>query len=82
MKERGKRKIRIGVVSSDKMQKTRVVIVERKIRHPKYGKVMRIKKKYFAHDKENKSHSGDKVRIMETKPLSKKKRWRITEIIK
>ena len=76
-----KRKIRIGKVVSDKMDKTRVVLVERQIRHNLYEKTMRIKKKYYAHDENNESRVGDIVRIIESRPLSKLKRWRIIEIV-
>jgi len=79
---RNRRKERIGIVVSDKMDKTRVVIVEKIVMHPKYRKYIRLRKKLYAHDEENKSHEGDLVRVMETRPLSKLKRWRITEIIR
>jgi small subunit ribosomal protein S17 len=81
-KERGKRKELIGVVVSDKMDKTIVVRVERLVRHPLYKKVIRKHKKYKAHDEHNIAKVGDKVRIMETRPLSKEKRWRLVEILK
>jgi small subunit ribosomal protein S17 len=80
--ERGNRKVLKGVVVSDKMQKTAVVSVERKFRHPVYKKVIRIRKKYKAHNEENKAHIGDSVEMMETKPMSREKRWRIIKIIK
>lgn len=79
--ERGLRKTRVGVVVSDKMDKTAVVAVERRVRHPLYGKVMKITKKYKAHDEENVAKVGDRVLIMETRPLSKEKRWRIVQVI-
>ena len=79
---RNKRKERIGVIISDKMDKTRVVLVERVFIHPKYKKEVKVKKKYYAHDENNECKIGDVVRIMETRPLSKLKRWRIVEIIK
>lgn len=80
--ERGKRKERVGVVVSDKMDKTRVVIIERITQHPKYRKYIRKRKKIYAHDEENASSVGDLVKVMETRPLSKLKRWRIVEIIR
>ncbi len=79
--ERGSRKVRVGKVVSDKMDKTIVVAVERSTRHPLYGKIIRKTKKYKAHDEENACRIGDKVRIMETRPLSKDKRWRLVEIV-
>ncbi len=78
---RGTRKTRIGVVVSDKMQKTVVVAVERRVAHPVYGKMVTRTKNYNAHDEENSAKSGDRVRIVETRPLSKDKRWRVVEII-
>ncbi|NBB88827.1 MAG: 30S ribosomal protein S17 [Bacteroidetes bacterium] len=75
------RKTRVGVVASDKMQKTITVRVERKIKHPIYGKFMKKSKKFFAHDPENDSNIGDTVLIEETRPLSAKKRWRLMEIL-
>ncbi|MDP3142641.1 MAG: 30S ribosomal protein S17 [Candidatus Omnitrophota bacterium] len=80
--QRNKRKERIGVVSSDKMNKTRVVRVERLVKHPKYERIVRYATKFKAHDEQNVSKEGDKVRIMETRPLSKEKRWTILEVIK
>jgi len=82
MKQRGKRKELIGVVVSDKMDKTIVVKVERLVRHPLYKKVIRKHKKYKVHDAHNIAKVGDKVRIMETRPLSKEKRWRLVEVLK
>lgn len=79
--ERGKRKSLIGIVSSDKMDKTCVVKVQRYVEHPLYKKYVKKSKKFMAHDINNDSHIGDKVRIMETRPLSRKKRWRLVEII-
>lgn len=79
--ERKSRKSRIGIVSSDKMTKTITVTVERKVKHPIYGKFVKKTKKFHAHDEENKAGIGDTVRIMETRPLSKTKRWRLVEII-
>jgi len=78
---RGCRKIRVGTVVSDKMDKTVVVAVERRVSHPLYGKQVVRTKKYHAHDEENAARPGDVVRIMETRPLSKTKRWRVLEII-
>ncbi len=79
--ETGKRKVRSGRVVSDKMDKTGVVAVERVTRHPLYGKIIRRTKKYKFHDENNESRVGDVVRIMETRPLSKDKRWRLVEIM-
>jgi small subunit ribosomal protein S17 len=79
MKERGKRKENIGIVVSNKMDKTVTVEVTRKIRHPKYQKVFERSKKYYAHDESNALEVGQKVRIVETRPLSKLKRWRVVE---
>lgn len=81
MTERNLRKQRIGVVTSNKMQKTITVSIERKVKHPIYGKFIKKTKKYAAHDENNECGIGDVVRIMETRPLSKNKRWRLVEII-
>jgi small subunit ribosomal protein S17 len=81
MTERGNRKVKIGQVSSDKMNKSRVVIIERSVRHPLYGKFIKKTSKFIAHDESNESHEGDVVMIMETRPLSKRKRWRVVEIL-
>lgn len=78
---RGYRKTRRGYVVSDKMDKTVVVSVEDRVKHPKYGKVMRRSSKVKAHDEKNECGMGDLVRIMETRPLSATKRWRVVEII-
>ncbi|MFN4081010.1 MAG: 30S ribosomal protein S17 [Saprospiraceae bacterium] len=78
---RSLRKQKTGVVVSNKMDKTIAVQVERRLRHPIYGKFVKRSKKFFAHDEENTCNVGDLVRIMETRPLSKKKRWRLVEII-
>jgi small subunit ribosomal protein S17 len=78
---RGYRKVREGLVVSDKMDKTVVVEVEDRVKHPKYGKVIRRTKKYKAHDGENACGVGDRVLLMETRPLSATKRWRVTEIL-
>jgi small subunit ribosomal protein S17 len=79
--DRNSRKTRVGMVVSDKMQKTVVVSIERRVQHPVYGKMVRRTKKLKAHDEENQAKTGDTVRIMETRPLSKDKRWRVVEII-
>ncbi|XZF14643.1 30S ribosomal protein S17 [Chitinophagaceae bacterium MMS25-I14] len=81
MTERKRRKTRIGIVSSDKMTKTITVAVERKVKHPIYGKFVKKTTKFHAHDEANTAGIGDVVRIMETRPLSKTKRWRLVEII-
>ncbi len=78
---RNLRKQKTGVVVSDKMDKTIAVMVERRLMHPIYGKFVKRSKKFFAHDEENTCKVGDKVRIMETRPLSKNKRWRLVEIL-
>jgi small subunit ribosomal protein S17 len=79
--ERGNRKVRVGLVVSDKMDKTVTVRVEDFIRHPLYGKRIKRSKKFKAHDENNICSMGDRVRIMETRPLSKDKRWRLVEIV-
>lgn len=79
--ERNLRKERIGVVVSDKMDKSIVVKVEIKEKHPIYGKFVKRTKKFVAHDEKQDGHIGDTVRIMETRPLSKNKRWRIVEVV-
>lgn len=81
MEEKSLRKERIGVVVSDKMDKTIVVAAKYKERHPIYGKFVTKTKKYHAHDEKNECHKGDTVLIMETRPLSKTKRWRVVEIV-
>ena len=78
---RGDRKRVIGVVASSKMQKTRVVAVTELYRHPQYGKYLKRTQKFHAHDEKNESKDGDKVEIIETRPLSKTKRWRLVRII-
>ncbi len=75
------RKTRIGVVSSNKMDKTIVVKVERKIKHPLYGKFLKKTTSFHAHDEQNECSIGDTVRIMETRPMSKTKRWRLVEVV-
>ena len=79
--ERTSRKTRVGHVVSDKMMKTVVVSIERRVEHPVYGKMVRRTTKLKAHDEQNAAKTGDTVRIMETRPLSKDKRWRVVEII-
>jgi small subunit ribosomal protein S17 len=79
---RGQRKIRVGEVVSDKMQKTAVVAVTRLVRHPQYSRFLKRTTKFKVHDEKNECHIGDVVRIVETRPLSKEKRWRLLEIVK
>lgn len=79
--ERNLRKERIGVVVSNKMEKSIVILVERKVKHPKYGKFVKKSTKFMAHDEKNEANVGDTVRIMETRPLSKNKCWRLVEVI-
>ena len=81
MESRGRRKVRRGIVISDKMQKTVTVKVERQILHPMYKKFIKRSKTFFAHDEENTARIGDFVQIVETRPLSKNKRWRLDSII-
>lgn len=81
MEERGKRKTLIGVVISDKMDKTVVVVVNRLVLHPVYKKYVRKRTKVKAHDEKNECHIGDKVLLIESRPLSKEKRWRVKEIV-
>ena len=81
MNERNTRKTRVGKVVSDKMDKTIVVAIEDHVRHPKYGKIIKRTVKIHAHDEENACGIGDKVAVMETRPLSATKRWRLVEII-
>jgi small subunit ribosomal protein S17 len=78
---RNLRKTRIGVVTSNKMDKTIIVAVERKVKHPIYGKFVKKSTSFHAHDEKNEASIGDVVRIMETRPLSKTKRWRLVEIV-
>ncbi|HKZ76551.1 MAG TPA: 30S ribosomal protein S17 [Actinomycetota bacterium] len=80
-KERGRRKVRTGVVVSDATDKTVLVRMERQIRHPLYKKTVRRSAKLAAHDERNEAHVGDTVRLVETRPLSKTKRWRVVEIV-
>ena len=81
MEKRNLRKERIGIVTSDKMEKSIVVSVERKVKHPMYGKFVKKTTKFVAHDEKNDCNVGDTVRIMETRPLSKSKNWRLVEIV-
>ncbi len=81
MENRNLRKERVGVVSSDKMDKTISVLVSRKLKHKIYGKYVKKNKKYLAHDQENTCKPGDLVKIMETRPLSKRKTWRLVEVL-
>ena len=79
--ERNLRKERIGVVTSDKMEKTITVSIERRVKHPIYGKFVKSTKKFKAHDEKNDAKTGDIVKISETRPLSKTKRWRLVEVV-
>jgi small subunit ribosomal protein S17 len=79
--DRNLRKIRVGVVSSNKMDKSIVVKVERKVKHPLYGKFVKKSTKFHAHDEKNECSIGDTVKIMETRPISKTKRWRLVEVV-
>ena len=81
MDKRGQRKERIGTVVSDKMDKTVIVMVERNFIHPAYGRIVRQKSKYVAHDEKDECKIGDMVKIFETRPLSKTKRWRVSEVL-
>jgi len=81
MEQRALRKTRVGVVVSNKMQKTITVAIERRVPHPIYKKYFRKTTKLMAHDEKNECHVGDRVKIMETRPLSSKKRWRLVEIV-
>jgi small subunit ribosomal protein S17 len=81
MLDRNLRKTRIGVVTSNRMDKTVTVAVERKVKHPIYGKFVKKTTKFHAHDEKNECTIGDTVRIMETRPLSKTKRWRLVEVV-
>lgn len=79
--KRAFRKSRVGMVVSDKMDKTVVVAIADRVRHPLYKKIIKSTYKLKAHDEKNECHTGDKVRVMETRPLSKEKRWRVVEIV-
>jgi len=81
MEERNLRKTRIGVVTSNKMTKTITVAVERKVKHPMYGQFLKKTTKFHAHDEKNECSIGDTVKIMESRPLSKTKRWRLVEVV-
>jgi small subunit ribosomal protein S17 len=81
MPERNLRKSKLGVVSSNKMDKTITVNVERKVKHPLYGKFVKKSTKFHAHDEKNECSIGDTVKIMETRPMSKTKRWRLVEVV-
>lgn len=81
MVERKLRKTRVGVVTSNSMQKSITVSVERRVKHPMYAKIINRSKKFTAHDEENTCNVGDRVKIMETKPISKNKKWRLVEIL-
>ncbi len=78
---RNRRKVRVGVVSSDKMQKTVTVTIKNLVRHPVYGRIQKRDKKFKAHDENNDAHTGDTVEIMECRPLSKDKCWRVVRVI-
>ncbi len=79
--ERNLRKERVGIVTSDKMNKSITVVVERQVKHPKYGKFVKRSSKFMAHDEKSEAHIGDTVRIAETRPMSKLKRWRLVEVV-
>src|SRR5947199_1014029 len=79
--ERGKRRVEVGVVTSDKMNKTRRVEIPRLVKHPRYGKYIRRRTVCHVHDEKNESHVGDTVEIMETRPLSKTKHWRLVRVV-
>lgn len=81
MTDRGQRKVRTGVVISDSMDSTVVVRVEQTVRHSLYGKIYRRNTKLYAHDESNDAKVGDRVRLMETRPMSKTKRWRVVEVL-
>jgi small subunit ribosomal protein S17 len=79
--QRSRRKSRIGLVTSNKMEKSITIVVERKVKHPLYGKFVKKSTKFMAHDEKNECNIGDTVRIMETRPLSKNKCWRLVEVL-
>lgn len=81
MEERNLRKTRVGVIVSDKMDKTVVVAIKERVKHPLYGKIVNRTKTFKAHDEKNECGIGDTVRVVETRPLSKEKRWRVVEIV-
>jgi small subunit ribosomal protein S17 len=78
---KSRRKVRVGTVTSDKMDKTVVVLVERQFAHPLYKKIIKRSKKFMAHNENNEAHIGDRVKIVESRPLSRNKRWRVVEIV-
>ncbi|MDI6808111.1 MAG: 30S ribosomal protein S17 [Candidatus Eisenbacteria bacterium] len=82
MTERGKRKVRVGRVVSDKMDKTAVVLIERLVKHPSYGRYVRRRTKFKVHDAKNECKVGDVIKFTETRPLSKEKCWRLVEFVK
>ena len=79
--ERGRRKLRVGKVVSDKMDKTVVVVIERLVKHPEYKRYVRRRSRFKVHDEKNECKEGDTIRFMETRPLSKEKRWRFVEFV-
>ena len=79
--DRNLRKERVGIVTSDTMDKSITVVVERRVMHPKYGKFVKLSSKFMAHDEKGEAHVGDTVRIAETRPMSKLKRWRLVEVV-
>ena len=79
--ERGRRKVRVGKVVSDKMEKTVVVVIERLVKHPEYKRYVRRRSRFKVHDEKNECKEGDTIRFMETRPLSKEKRWRFVEFV-
>lgn len=80
MSDLGNRKIRVGKVTSNKMEKTASVLIERRVKHPQYHRIVKMSKKVLAHDEDNNCQIGDQVRIVETRPLSRRKRWRVVEV--
>lgn len=80
MGDSGNRKVRIGIVTSNKMEKTATILIERRVKHPQYHRIVRRSKKFLAHDENNDCQIGDEVRIVETRPLSRLKRWRVVEV--
>ena len=81
VEERGRRKLRVGKVVSDKMEKTVVVVIERLVKHPVYKRYVRRRSRFKVHDEKNECKEGDTIRFMETRPLSKEKRWRFVEFV-
>ncbi len=80
MSDTGNRKVRIGTVTSNKMEKTASVLIERRVKHPQYHRIVKVSKKILAHDESNDCQIGDEVKIVETRPLSRRKRWRVVEV--